>query len=314
MESYNFKLIVSNNHIESYDYKDTEIKTGFSRGGQGMLNRGHTKAGTRQIMEALGAEGYALYKKHEGRYLVHPEAEYTLFDPIIEKQEKKQKAKSSLSRTRNEMRRRINANPELLTFLTLTFRENLTDVKRANTLFNRFIVRLRKENKDFKYIAVIEFQKRGAVHYHLLCDLDISELDTKYKRRKYEKEFGENKWKHGFVKVKEADHVDNMGAYFCKYLSKDMFDEKMFRKKKYFCSQNLNKPIVLKGDKARFLLDKYLPETKLLFQKEMESQWVGRIEYKNYTVRDATSFSMDIAEINKVVPEKVDVLSPAFKF
>ena len=312
MESYNFKLIVSNNHIESYDYKDTEIKTGFKRGLGGGIGQGHTKAGTRQIMEALGAEGYAMYKKHEGRYLVNKEAEYSLFDPITEKLEKKQKAKSSLSRTRNEMRRKINANPELLTFLTLTFRENITEVKEANKIFNRFIVRMRKQRPDFKYIAVIEFQKRGAVHYHLLCDLDISELTSKYKTRAYERYFSKNHWKKGFIKVKPADHVDNMGAYFCKYLSKDMFNERMFRKKKYFCSQNLNKPVVLKGEKARFLLDKYLPETKLLFQKEMESQWVGRIEYKNYKIDDVGAFSIDLAEINKAVPEKVEALSVPF--
>ena len=313
MESYDFKIIVSNNHIESYEYKDTQIKIGFKRG-QGMIGGGHTKAGTRKIMEALGAEGYALYKKHEGRYLVNKEAEYTLFDDLEDKEEKKQKAKSSLARTRNEMRRKINANPTLLTFLTLTFKENITDVKKANIIFNRFIVRMRKRIEDFKYIAVIEFQQRGAVHYHLLCDLDISKLITKEATRKYERDFSQNHWKNGFVTIKPADHVDNMGAYFCKYLSKDMFDERMFRKKKYFCSQNLNKPIELKGDKARFLMDKYLPETKLLFERDMNSKWVGKIEYKNYKVNDSNAFLMELEGIDnsKVEPKKVDALNIKF--
>ena len=310
METYNFKIIQSDSYIESYDYKDTEIKTGFSRS-QTTTGRGHTKAGTKQIMEALGVEGYAMYKKHEGKYLVNKEAEYN-FDPVTKRIIQKQKAQSSLSRTRNEMRRKINANPTLLTFLTLTFAKSMPEVKKANIIFNRFILRMRKKIPDFKYIAVIEFQQDedyhgnikpegGSVHYHLLCDLDISELTTKAKTRAYERDFAQNHWKNGFVTIKPAEHVDNMGAYFCKYLSKDMFDERMFRKKKYFCSQNLNKPTVLKGDKARFLLDKYLPETKLLFEKEMNSKWVGRIEYKNYKVKDSNAFSMELTKIKSGV-------------
>ena len=318
METYNFKMIISDSHIESYDYKDTEIKTGFSRG-QDKTRRGHTKAGTRQIIESLGKEGYAAYKEHEGRYLVNKEAEYN-FDPVTKQIIQKQKAQSSLSRTRNEMRRKINANPTLLTFLTLTFAKSMPEVKKANAIFNRFILRMRKKFKDFKYIAVIEFQRDedyhgnikpggGSVHYHLLCDLDISALTTKAKTRAYERDFAKNYWKNGFVTIKPAEHVDNIGAYFCKYLSKDMFDERMFRKKKYFCSQNLQKPIEIKGDKARFLLDKYLPETKLLFEKELNSKWVGRIEYKNYKAKNNDLFLGELAKIKNIEPRKVETLS-----
>ena len=284
MESYNIKLIQSGDHIETYEYKDKEIKTGFTRRGSRGLNPRHTKVGTRKIMKELGIYDYHDYKTNEGRYLVHPDAEHNLFTEMEEAKEKKQKAKSSLSRTRTELRRKINSNPELTTFLTLTFKENITDVKIANLTFNRFIVRMRKERPDFKYIAVIEFQKRGAVHYHLLCDLDISGLKTESETKAYERTFAKGEWKNGFVKIKPVAHVDNMGAYFCKYLSKDMFDERMFGKKKYFCSQNLRQPKKIFNDEARFLIAKISSNSKALFEKEITSKWVGRIEYKNYKI------------------------------
>ena len=55
-------------------------------------------------------------------------------------------------------------------FVTLTFRENIKDVKVANSLFKAFIRRLKKVYKELLYVSVIEFQdknNRGAVHYHI---------------------------------------------------------------------------------------------------------------------------------------------------
>src|SRR5690606_13269626 len=63
-------------------------------------------------------------------------------------------------------------------FITLTFRDteafDIRDVHDTNREFKKFIQRMRRRYGDFKYIAVIEFQdenKRGAVHYHLICKL-----------------------------------------------------------------------------------------------------------------------------------------------
>ena len=58
-------------------------------------------------------------------------------------------------------------------FLTLTFKENITDVKKANYMFTKFKQRIdyeitKKKKSYLKYAGIIEFQKRGAVHYHVL--------------------------------------------------------------------------------------------------------------------------------------------------
>jgi hypothetical protein len=50
--------------------------------------------------------------------------------------------------------------------LTLTFQDNVVDLDQANIAFERFC-RLMRKKGDFKYVAVPERQKRGAIHYHL---------------------------------------------------------------------------------------------------------------------------------------------------
>jgi hypothetical protein len=77
-----------------------------------------------------------------------------------------------------------NAAPTFRTFITLTYRgrleseegaaeRNLRLVRRSKADLHRFIVCLRRELGD--YVWVQEFQKRGAVHYHLLCTEEVVE-------------------------------------------------------------------------------------------------------------------------------------------
>ena len=78
----------------------------------------------------------------------------------------------SLKRAKRDLRRLINANHgqygDQFTskFLTLTFKENIQDIKQANYEFKKFIQRLNyycfgvKKN-NLKYTCVVEFQKRG---------------------------------------------------------------------------------------------------------------------------------------------------------
>jgi len=83
----------------------------------------------------------------------------------------------SLKRAKANLRRLINANVGQYgkefkaKFLTLTFRENVQNIKQANYEFNKFIKRLNyrlygTKKVNLKYTTVIEFQKRGAIHYH----------------------------------------------------------------------------------------------------------------------------------------------------
>lgn len=134
-------------------------------------------------------------------------------------------------------------------FITLTFKENITDIAKANKIFGSWVSNVRKLKKDFKYLAVPEFQKRGAVHYHILSNLGLEDkkviLEQKTKKGKaencdtlYDVKF----WSKGFVRVDfiKGDYK-KIYSYICKYMTKDI-DNKLFGKKRYFYSQNLQKP------------------------------------------------------------------------
>jgi len=118
------------------------------------------------------------------------------------------KRNDNIARTRTTIKRLVNSNQDFDKFVTLTFAENLQDIKIANRHFNKFIMRLKYQYLNLRYLSIIEFQKRGAIHYHFLCNLPhvknsiLSDI-----------------WGHGFVKINKIKHVTNLGAYICKYLN-----------------------------------------------------------------------------------------------
>ncbi len=196
-----------------------------------------------------------------------------------------QKTQFSINRTRTEIRRLVNSNPQLIKFLTLTFAENITDLKSANYVFNQFVKRISYRYSDFEYLAVPEFQQRGAVHYHLLCNLPFIETEAIAQM-----------WGQGFIKINRLNNVTNIGAYVCKYLSKDMFDERTFGKKKFFRSQALKAPVEILGWLATLFEKKYLTTSTPVYEKTFQSDWTGEINYKSYSL---DSFPLVNGVLNK---------------
>lgn len=151
----------------------------------------------------------------------------------------------SLGRARKIVMRSINSNPCLNKFLTVTFKENITDIDYANNELKKWIKRInyqvfKTKKSAMKYVAVIEFHKRGAVHYHILCNLPYIDVNSLAET-----------WGHGFIKLNRikgdkgrfgSDECDNVGAYVCKYMTKDNDDERLKGRKSYLMSQNLDKP------------------------------------------------------------------------
>lgn len=137
-------------------------------------------------------------------------------------------------------------------FVTLTFGENVTDVGEANRAFKLFMQRLRYRYGDFRYLAVVEFQERGAVHYHMLLSLRyIPHSDL------------ERIWGQGFVWLKSIKHVDNVGAYLVKYMVKDSSDTRLMGQKGYLCSQGLQRwEVISEWDSARRDREKRHPYLK----------------------------------------------------
>lgn len=134
-------------------------------------------------------------------------------------------------------------------FITLTFAENITDIAEANRMFNSWRTNVKKIKPDFKYLAVPEFQKRGAVHYHILSNLGKDDKDVileqqikKGKAVKYVDLYDVKYWNKGYARVDfvKSDYK-KIYSYICKYMTKDI-DDKLFGKKRYFYSQSLDKP------------------------------------------------------------------------
>lgn len=136
------------------------------------------------------------------------------------------------------------------TFITLTFADNLKDISIANKKFNCWISNVRKLKKDFKYLAVPEFQKRGAVHYHLLSNLDyddgviVQQKEKKGRAKNIDSLYDIKYWSYGFCRVDFiTGNYEKVYKYLTKYMTKDI-DNKLFGKKRYLFSQNLVRPVV----------------------------------------------------------------------
>ncbi len=203
-------------------------------------------------------------------------SEHLQLDCFKEIAKTKERARFSLQRTRTKIRRAVNANSDLNKFLTLTFADNVQDVKFANREFSRFIMRLNYQYPNTKHLAVIEFQKRGAVHYHMLTNLGYVKTSAIA-----------NIWKNGFVKINKIKNVDNVGAYVCKYLGKEMFYGKMKNKKKFFTSRNLEKPIEIFNEKDILKIASFynLSSLQPVYNSRFDSIYTGMVNYVQYAIK-----------------------------
>ena len=205
----------------------------------------------------------------------------------ITEEQRERNREVSLMRASRDLRRTVNANvwaygkhcpPK---FLTLTFGDNITDLDVAHYEYKKFIKRLNykvygKKCSYLKYTAVPEFQERGAVHYHVIFyNLPYTKADVIAKV-----------WGNGFIKINKIDDVDNIGAYVCKYMVKDLDDERLRGRKCYFNSRGLKKPIevFLDYDKLENI-KKSLPEQAMTYKGEFENEYTGKIEYEQYNLR-----------------------------
>lgn len=173
------------------------------------------------------------------------------------------------------------------TFITLTYAKNMQDLIQADDDFKKFIKRMkyRLGLEKLDYIAVREFQKRGAIHFHMLCNWQRP-FETESEIRHYECFLGEEVWKHGFVDIKKIDHVDNLGAYLVKYMTKNLSIELFKGKKMYLPSKGLKRPLVYRGDEAERIFKCYeLRQKKEVFTNSYESEYNGQIIYKEYNLK-----------------------------
>ncbi len=174
------------------------------------------------------------------------------------------------------------------TFITLTFADNVIDVNLATKKLRNFIDSVKRVKKDFKYLCIPEFQKRGAVHYHLLSNIaydDTSLIYTqednkKYKHIKY--------WNEGFSSIEVIrDDAKKVVGYISKYMTKDI-DDRLFNHRRYLCSRNLNTPkesyINIDNEKELEYYKKITQDLNIIYQNEYinpyDNTTVNFLEFK----------------------------------
>jgi len=131
------------------------------------------------------------------------------------------------------------------------------DIKEANKFFKLFNLRFKHYlNKNgfakAKYISIVEFQKRGAVHYHVIY------FNLPYIQNI--KPILSKLWGHGFIQFKKVKFIRNMSSYLTKYLQKGLMDKRLRGKKAYSCSKGLIKPeisVVGNVDVDNYVAEKY---------------------------------------------------------
>lgn len=177
------------------------------------------------------------------------------------------------------------------TFITLTFADNITDIKIANKEFNKFISKIKRVYKDFKYICVPEFQKRGAIHYHLLTNISINNEKLIYRQLDNNKYFHIKYWSNGFDKVDNIKgDIKKIIGYISKYMTKDI-DNRLFGKHRYMYSQNLNKPAVfyldLSNEKHIDFLNNILDNKKLIYHNEYLNEFFNeKINFQEFLIEN----------------------------
>ena len=189
------------------------------------------------------------------------------------KQKNREKCSNRAART---VRRLVNSNIAINSkFLTLTFADHVTDLKKANYEFKKF-----KQKFEYylgvriKYLCVPEFTKKGRIHYHVvLFNLPFVKNKTL-----------QSIWSNGFIKINKIDNCDNVGAYVSKYMTKD--NEQMIEEKSYFTSRNLEKPLEIVNEKEIEILADSLSPTDVVYLNSFVNDYLGLVNYTQYNIKE----------------------------
>lgn len=186
--------------------------------------------------------------------------------------------------------------PALLTFTMF----EVYGIVSAYKSFSICIQRLRKRFKDsFRYIAVPEFQRRGAVHFHMIAwglpEKIIHDEAPYWKREEDIGDMGkikrgnryiQNIWQRGFVDCLPTDGHSKIAGYLSKYLSKAMSDERLFSQKSYVCSRNILRPMSFTLTEAVGNANEIggikIPATPPIRDVEYKTEWLGNCRNRLY--------------------------------
>lgn len=248
------KIIISGNNVEKYEYEKEPRP----------VARGRRKRKINNGSESVGADrSDTLSERQLGKRQDNARRTGLVFRRIVA---------SNLS----------GAMPPLL--LTFTYKENITDINIGYKDYQSFIKALRnKFGKTFSYIAVSEFQKRGAIHFHALFWGLPSEIFSQERKTRTIALI----WKHGYVFMKETDGNNKLSSYLAKYMVKAFTDPRLKNKKAYFASRNVKRPKIIAGEDFSFwpVEEEYVGDRKPITDKEYNTLRMGKCRYRHWNIK-----------------------------
>ena len=151
-----------------------------------------------------------------------------------------QKRADNLFRARALIRDIIWANEgEYTKFVTLTYAKPCLDVDKCRNDIKNFNRSMRRMGYDMRYLYVLEHQRKrgekegneGSLHVHMVLFVDQKVFLDDLRKA----------WPHcPHPDVKQVRKIKNLGAYVCKYLTKDNLAE--FGRRSFNCSVGLDRP------------------------------------------------------------------------
>lgn len=207
----------------------------------------------------------------------------------------------NLMNTRQEIRRLVECNYKEYgyqpVFLTFTYEQNETDLGRAWRDFTGFIERLNDAHqKKYKYLSVVEFQKRGAVHFHCIffnMDLDIERAERCPAHSCMAFRLGACPhgpfrhlailWRRGFVDIERVRSAKAVGPYVSSYLDKTASDSRLIGQKAFSTSRGLIRPREYRSevDIDKILTKYMLKETHVAVYESSHYKTVKYTQYEH---------------------------------
>ena len=182
----------------------------------------------------------------------------------------------NIIRSKLECQRLAKANANCWkTFITLTIAENTDNINKCYNELRKFFYKIQRVKKDFKYICIPEFQKRGAIHYHLLTNIDIKDNNLMFTQEDNKKFRHIKYWNEGFDRVDNiSGDIKKIIGYISKYMTKDV-DNRLFSHRRYYSSKKLIKPISnfvdMSNKKNLDFYAKAIKDKTLIFEKVYEN-------------------------------------------
>lgn len=201
--------------------------------------------------------------------------------------------KRSIQRAKYNFTRKVRASLSLGNpyMLTLTMVQNDVSLKKSYYHFTKFTLNLRKNySNQIAWVAVPEFQKRGAVHFHAL----IWGLPQSVYERERDTRDLQAHWQRGWLDILKTNGSPKIASYMAKYMSKNMSDVRLSGEKSYTASRNTMRSVLCNTGTSTAIIaqefgidilsDEAVDNSSLqpTVERVYNTEWLGKCRYRRY--------------------------------